>query len=410
MSEDNGRHEAPTRRDYVKYGGTVVGGGLLAGCTGSEEGGSEQESTVEDTETEDSSYSVTMEPAGTRTFSEVPESYVVYHSGWADIMASLGQFDGLLGMQVPESFFPTEFYERLPGVEIDLSNVMDLFGGGGDSVDKELFYELDPDISMIDPFVATDYLGFDEDSVEELENNVAPFFGSFMRRPQYTDQHPHYSLYEGTQRAAQVFQEQERYAALTSLHDGVLRSIRDQLPAATDRPTYAYMNMNWWGEFNEVYARKARMPGYQHKPFRDLNVKSENNAFGEEFPDGKRQLTTDLEGLLEADPETIIWHSGYNLIGGYAPGWYDGEVTWEDDIVAALQDDPVASEVTAVKNGNILPGNIIEAGPVTNLFNTEDIAKQLYPETFGEFRPGEYSESERLFDRQALADIVNGDI
>jgi iron complex transport system substrate-binding protein len=401
----------------MRYGGTVVGGGLLAGCAGeSGEGGTSTgtpTSAPTDTPTpstaeEPDSWEVTMEPAGTRTFTEVPETYAVYHRGWADIMASLGQVDGLRGMQVPSTFFPTEFYERLPGVEIDLSGVVDLFGGGSDSVDKELVYEIDPDISMIDPFVATDYLGFDEQSVEELEGNVAPFFGSFMRRPQYTDEHPYYTLYEGTRRAAQVFREEARYRALKSFHDDVLASIRSRLPEAGDRPRYAYMNMNWWGEFDEVYAREARVPGYQHKPFRDLDVRSENNAFGPQFPDGERSLTTDLEGLLEADPEVIIWHGGFTLVGGYSPGWYEGTMTWEEGIVETLQDDPVASEVTAVKEGRILPGNVIEAGPVTNLFNTEDMAKQLYPETFGEFSPGEYDEGERLFDRQALADVVTG--
>lgn len=121
-----------------------------------------------------------------------------------------------------------------------------------------------------------------------------------------------------------------------------------------------------------------------------------------------RSLTTDLEGLLEADPEVIIWHGGYTLVGGYSPEWYDGEVTWEEGVVATLQDDPVASEVTAVKEGRILPGNMIEVGPVTNLFNTEGVAKQLYPEEFGEFKAVEYDEDEQLFDRQALADVVTG--
>lgn len=433
MSDDSTPTEAQTRRAYLKYGGALVGGGLFAGCSG--DGGSGSAGGPTDAETatatpepaetatgieagtassqseatQPEEWTVTIEPAGTRTFTDVPETYTVYHTGWADIMASLGQFDGLQAMQVPETFFPTEFYERLPGVEIDLSGVVELLGGG-DSVDKELLYEIDPDINMIDPYVATDYLGFDDSDVTELEDEVAPFFGSFMRRPQYTEQHPYYTLYEGTRRAADVFRERERFQALKAVHDDVLASLRERLPAATDRPTYAYMNMNWWGEFNEVYARKARMPGYQHKPFRDLNVRSENNAFRGQFPDGERSLTTDLEGLLEADPEVIIWHGGYTLVGGYSPGWYDGTMDWEDGVVGALQDDPVASEVTAVAEGRILPGNMIEVGPVTNLFNTEDMAKQLYPEEFGEFRPGEYDANEQLFDRQRLADIVNGDL
>jgi len=36
---------APTRRDYVKYGGTVIGGGLLAGCAGQGDGRSTPTST-----------------------------------------------------------------------------------------------------------------------------------------------------------------------------------------------------------------------------------------------------------------------------------------------------------------------------------------------------------------------------
>lgn len=31
-------HKTPTRREYMKYGGAVIGGGLLAGCTGSSSG------------------------------------------------------------------------------------------------------------------------------------------------------------------------------------------------------------------------------------------------------------------------------------------------------------------------------------------------------------------------------------
>lgn len=46
MADDSGRREAPTRREYVKHGGAVVGGGLLAGCTG----GSDDGSTPEDNE------------------------------------------------------------------------------------------------------------------------------------------------------------------------------------------------------------------------------------------------------------------------------------------------------------------------------------------------------------------------
>jgi iron complex transport system substrate-binding protein len=46
------------------------------------------------------------------------------------------------------------------------------------------------------------------------------------------------------------------------------------------------------------------------------------------------------------------------------------------------------------------------------MFQTEMVAKQVYPDIFGEF-PGlgePVPESEQLFDRQRVADIINGDI
>ena len=67
MSDDSGVDE-PTRRDYLKYGGTVAVGGLLAGCTGNSDEESTSTATATDTTTqtaeptatEESSYSVTM--------------------------------------------------------------------------------------------------------------------------------------------------------------------------------------------------------------------------------------------------------------------------------------------------------------------------------------------------------------
>ena len=62
---DTNTTEAPTRRDTIKYGGAVVGGGLLAGCAGQSDS---------QTNAGEESYSVTMKPHGATTFSEVPES------------------------------------------------------------------------------------------------------------------------------------------------------------------------------------------------------------------------------------------------------------------------------------------------------------------------------------------------
>jgi len=81
--------EAPTRREYVKYGGAVVGGSLLAGCAGQSDSGSTPtetqtgSATATDNQTEtatpeDTSYSVTISPMGTVGFDEVPGRVVAY--------------------------------------------------------------------------------------------------------------------------------------------------------------------------------------------------------------------------------------------------------------------------------------------------------------------------------------------
>jgi len=399
MSNTDSSATEPTRREALKYGSAVAAGLGLAGCSdlagqrGTETPGR-------------GSYSVTMEPSGTRTFTEVPETYTVYHRGWADIMAALGHSDGLVAMSQVEDNSPAEYYNLLPGVEVDHSDVEDLLPGGTGTTDKELFYEIDPDINMIDPHVATEYLGLNETSVEELEENVAPFFGSYMRSSRFTDQHPYYSLYEGTRRAAKVLGEEERFAALEQFHDEFIEEIQSRIPPAEDRPSYAYMNVGVWSD-SAVYGRKTNSPGYETKPFRDLDVREENNAFRDQFSEGEDTVETDFEGLLEADPEVIIFAGGPLYIGGNNIG--GTSYTWEEDIVGALQNDPVASEVTAVKEDNILLGNYYEVGPVTNLFNTEDLAQQLYPDEFGDFRIENYPEGEGFFDRQRLGEIINGD-
>jgi iron complex transport system substrate-binding protein len=98
--DDTDTTEAPTRRDTIKYGGAIVGGGLLAGCSSQSDGGSTStetsaEETSTPTETEDTSYSVEMAPMGRVSFEAVPESWVPYGGDYADMGVALGHGDGL---------------------------------------------------------------------------------------------------------------------------------------------------------------------------------------------------------------------------------------------------------------------------------------------------------------------------
>jgi iron complex transport system substrate-binding protein len=395
--------EAPARRDTIKYGGAVVGGGLLAGC--SSRSRSESTTTGEPTDTQGESWEVTIEPSGTRTFTEIPGSYTVRSSAWLDIMASIGQIDKLAAFRHFETNFVQKYYDALPGVDITFTEGTQDLPTGDKGADKEYFYEVDPDLNLMDPYAAAHYYPLDEGDVEELEENVAPFFGTYMRRQDFTDQHPYYSLYEGAKRAARIFREEERFAALKQLHDEFISDIQSQLPEGGDSRSYAFFNF-----LTEppVTVRKASLPGYENKPMQDLRLRQENDAFAGQYPEGERSINVDFEALLEADPEMLICKGGPLLVGGVEAG--DTTYTWEEHVVGALEDDPVASEVTAVKEGNVFVGTASGPGPVANLFNTENLAQQLYPEEFGEFDIDDFpGGNEQLFDRQRVADIINGD-
>jgi iron complex transport system substrate-binding protein len=381
----------PTRRDTLKYGATAAVSLGLAGCTDS--AGQAGDETPTET-----GYQVCMEPNGCHTLDEVPEQYIVYHQGPVDIMIALGQADGMAGAGFP-STFPTEYIDQLPDVSFDPSNVTALNEDG--TPDKELFYELDADIHLVDHNVAMEYFGLDESDIEELEANVAPFHGSWMRRQDYAEQYPYYELYEGLDKYAEVFRVEQRGSAFRQLHDDVVEQIRSQLPPVEDRPSVAYLNHNYWDSGESVYIRDPSGPGYQTLPLRDLEM-PRHDAFADSHP----VESTDFELLLEADPDAIVYHTGLSILR-------DPEKDWEEQIVEPLQSDPVAGEVTAIKEGQIYPWHEFEQGPIMNLFNVELLAKGLYPEEFGELgldAPLEVPEEEQLFDRQRVADIVNGDI
>ena len=108
----------PTRRDTIKYGGAVVGGGLLAGCIGDSDGSSgaysSTETITETTTTEDSSYTVTIKPAGEVSFNAVPKTWVAENASWADMGVALGLSKPSAVVLTGE--YRTWHYEDIPGL------------------------------------------------------------------------------------------------------------------------------------------------------------------------------------------------------------------------------------------------------------------------------------------------------
>lgn len=75
-------------------------------------------------------------------------------------------------------------------------------------------------------------------------------------------------------------------------------------------------------------------------------------------------------------------------------------------------EDPIGKQLSAVRNDRLYRGGGSYQGPVVNLFQAEAAARQFYPDSFGAWDGLETlrDESLTLFDRQRVADIINGDI
>mgnify|MGYP006271743757 CR=1 FL=1 len=412
---DNRHQRGPTRRETITYGGAVVVGGLLAGCTGAAdpESTSEQTGTETGTEaaTEDGRFTVEMFPVGEVAFDGIPQSVTTYNMGWADMVISLGAVDKL---QTTRLSAPTLFYDRF-----DIAYDTDwptLWQDGG--LPKEVFYQHDPDVFLIDPNMVIGWDdNWDEADIEEVETNVAPFFGCHNRRMNsqwqtemgYPDKAP--TMLEAFDRVGTILGERERTEAWLDLHDDLQSTVESKLPADSELPSVALINSGSAPEKGKFYAMNLGGNGYEMKPYRDLNV-IEADAFAG-IETGKWG-ETDYETMLEVDPDIVLVHWGITTgsVTSGGDGAYDAE-QFHEQFVAPMENHEVGSQLTAVQDGRVLPAPTAEQGPLINAFQTELTARLFFPEEFGELdldAPLEVSEANQLFDRQRVADIINGDI
>ncbi|WP_423999188.1 ABC transporter substrate-binding protein [Haloarcula salina] len=412
MSEDSGGHEAPTRRDYMKYGGAVVGGGLLAGCAGDSDSGDEGEAKNTPSSTEmptatpteadatDTSYSVTMSPMGTVNFESPPENVFTILAHHADMVLAMGRGEDLNAIFNPELFdgLYNRVLEHVDGVSVDWADLQ-----GSWNPAKESLYELESDIHLADPANVATMGNLDTADIEEVRENLAPWFGNSLSGPrdeppeQWSNDYQYYGLWEIFEKVAQVFQEEDRYQALATMHANVLSTIESNLPPADERPRVARILISPSGVDEGIWAYSMNDEGFYQAHTRPMQAE---DAFGDMDIDGQ----IDLETLAEAAPDVIL------RTGGMSPG-----ANWTE-IKSELQEDPVAGEIPAVKNGRVHPLAVRFGGPIMNLFQLEMSAKALYPERFGAWpiydggAYPEFSDADQLFDRQRAADIINGDI
>ncbi|WP_459191684.1 ABC transporter substrate-binding protein [Halosimplex sp. J119] len=449
MERESGSRGESTRREYLGRAGVLVAGGLLAGCTEGEDtgttadgaaGGSSPSATSRETatltpsatptqtateaETEPPTteppgpYTASIEPVGEITFEEPPETVV---SGWGfvgDVLMALGHGDSVVGMSRP-GFWYQGFYELLPDVSMRDTTEIPAVVSKNYSVDRELLHELDPDLLATDPNRYVGWYGVEESAVESLTERIAPFFGNESRSkrssdwPNWPDGEPYdyYGVAEFVERYGRVFREEERAEAMIDLYESTIDDVTSRVPPEDERPTVAVLNAFANPENRGFFAVNDPNPAldktHERKQYRDLGVV---DAFAGKYPEagGHYDLKTDMEGMAEADPDVIVFKEAVNALGGQTV--YGNNEAYEGTL-DALRTSEVGKQLTAVQNDRLYPGGTGSQGPIINLFQTEMLAKQLYPDEFGEWPGfGEIPEDERLFDRQRVADIVNGEL
>ncbi|MCO8244317.1 ABC transporter substrate-binding protein [Haladaptatus sp. AB643] len=401
----------PSRRDYLRGGGALVVGGLLAGCsdngsnsangqTDTSDTGDTSSTAGETTSNDGGPYSVSMSPMGNVEFDDVPESAFVIFPQYADMAVALGHGDAVNAIYVPEMSGKTmnTYYDRLDGVSFEWK---DLPNALGSSLSEEQLYQLDSDVHFADPAYVSTQKNWSKSDVEKVGKNVGPWFGNFYSGTNgeppkgYRDGYQYYGLWDMFGKVADVFQEKERYDAIKGIHDDVISTIKEKLPPKTERPTAVRVTYSD-GKFYTYHLNK---PGYWLADTRPLAAK---DAFAEKDW-GSLWGTVDYETMLEVDPDVILH------LWGVSPGYY------VQDMKKKIQNHPAGGKLSAIENDRFYASGMRYQGPLMNLFQLEMTAKQLYPDQFGEW-PGyekkkpypEIPEDERLFDRTKLADIVTG--
>jgi|GEM_PF-1156960 len=399
------------RRRQILAGSAGLLATALAGCTSS--GGSADTtetatdeptatatetsaSTEEDSASDDPTpYTVHIEPNDPYTFEEVPETYGVVSGPMLDVGMALGIHPtATTGLERA----PLKFYDLL-GLDFDESRVAKLASGAESGYDKENFYAADADVWLIPKSTLNRFTGWDDSDYQDIVSQTGPFLGTPLRfaptAAVSSDPNP-YTLYEAFEKVATVFQRQERFRAWQSLHDDLMATIEDGLPPEDERPTVAAIWRGVSPDSGRFRIAPLHRLGNNTKSYYRVGMR---DAFEGQYPGGP----VGYEELLRVDPDYI------GAVGALTSSTHEEFVS---NVVEPFENNPNGQQLSAVQNGNVVRSAGQYMGPIVDMFSTEAVAKQVYPDTFGEWpgSVGDVPEGEQLFDRERLLDVVAGDL
>ncbi|MFW5845702.1 MAG: ABC transporter substrate-binding protein, partial [Planctomycetota bacterium] len=348
---------------------------------------------------EPGSRAVELAPAGTWQVRATPERFLAYQAIEVEIALALGRGDGLVAMfdRAHLRRLQELFYTQLPGIGLDLAGVVEL--PFAEQLDQELFFGLQADAVLIDPRLPIAFWGWTPNDLARMSRRLAPFVGNFVRYPRdasWGPAYPQYSVDEYARRLAQLFDREPAWQRLQAFRDQAFAGMRALLPPADERPALCVLNIGSDAAQGRFYLVDNSGAGARTRHYRELRLQQAWNAtalrlgaFG----------ACDYETLAAIDPAVIIVQ--------WALTSCDGPEDFHARFIAPMRAHPVGRRLRAVQDDLVLPGGTGEQGPLTQLFQAEMLAQQLYPERCGDWSWGRQPERP-LFDREQLVAVIGG--
>lgn len=357
----------------------------------------------------------TLEPCGTVQLKEEPKRIVTFNHNQNDMLETFKWGDRLIGTGYPKSFYYS-FYNQIPNWTFDIrkenENLQFFQYQAAGVFDKELFYKLNANIHHIDPNRLAMMKGWSREDVNEIAENVGPFFdnNATMLGDDAVNRDwgvfsgaIYYTFEEYTRAFYKLYNQVEKGEALLDFIHAEEARIKERIHTLNYRPRVAIFR--WKG--NEI-TRVGINSGIEHLQYRTLEVRDAFKGQEEKVRPKVEDKSVlmgriDLEGLLKIDPDVIIMpyiiYTFENDNHIMTPPW---------KALCSLKDDPIGQKLSAIKNNRMYPGGVLMQGPIFYCFQLEMAAKQIYPELFGEYHQDNiYSKEEQLFDREELSRILN---
>lgn len=354
---------------------------------------------------EEKGYFVKMSPVGNVKFKKVPTKILTAQETYNDILVSFNKENGISAVGSMDKFFD-DFYKDLNIIpKIDKNNIIQI-SVGRNMYDKELFYSLNADIHHIDPVALSLTKGWKPSDINEISNNIGPFFANRYsienKKPLHLKDYKFYTLEEITLKFGEVYKKEDTAKKLNKFTKNLIKKIQNKLPK-NNKKTIAIVYLCRKG----IVPFDSESDGYGLSQYKILNCKDAFKSKGIKTYsyEGNFGTMLDKETLLLANPDIIIINEGVYINDKYR--FFSKRTKLLINEFEKFKKDPLLKDIPAFKNNKIILGGIYDQGPIIRIYQLEMLAKQLYPEIFGIFRNNHsYLENEQLFSRDELRKII----